>query len=269
MNAHSASAAALSELPATLPDPLRDHLRSARQIARHVKENPANTWATGVAALDQLLLGGLHRGQLIELIGSRTCGRYSLVLAVLAAASERGEVTALIDLGDSFDPQSATTAGVILERLLWVRPPHLKQALIATETILAAGFPLVVLDLGLPPIPGGRGAAAAWLRLARAADAQENSLFVTAPYRVSGTAASAVLRARKARPLWNGHGASPRLLTGMHSRLEVEKFRGQRAGSTAAFELVSREQHRLAVRPADSIAPISRNAGRPAARQAG
>lgn len=269
MNAHSASAAAPSELSATLPDPLRDHLRSARQIARHVRETPANTWATGVAALDQLLLGGLHRGQLIELIGSRTCGRYSLALAVLAAASERGEVTALIDLGDSFDPQSATTAGVILERLLWVRPPHLKQALIATETILAAGFPLVVLDLGLPPIPGGRGAAAAWLRLARAADAQENSLFVTAPYRVSGTAASAVLRARRARPLWNGHGTSPRLLTGMHSHLEVEKFRGQRAGSAADFELVSREQHRLAVRPANNMAPVSRNAGRSAARQAG
>jgi hypothetical protein len=269
MTAYSASAVAPSGLAATLSDPLRHHLRSARQIARHIEETPPNTWATGVAALDQLLLGGLHRGQLIELIGSRTCGRYSLVLAVLAAASERGEVTALIDLGDSFDPQSAITAGVTLERLLWVRPPHLKQALIATETILAAGFPLVVLDLGLPPIPGGRGAAAAWLRLARAADAQENSLFVTAPYRVSGTAASAVLRARRARPLWNGDGTSPRLLTGMHSHLEVEKFRGQRAGSAATLELISGEQHRLAIRPTHNVTPVPHSANRTSARQAG
>ncbi len=257
MNAQTASAAAPSKHPTALLDPLRRHLRSARQLAEHTEETPARTESTGVAALDHLLIGGLHRGQLVELIGDRTCGRFSLLLAILAAATERGEVAALIDLGDSFDPQSAATAGITLERLLWVRPPHLKQALIAAETILGTGFPLVTLDLGLPPVPGGRGTAAAWLRLARAADAQKSAFFVTAPYRVSGTAATAVIRARRAHPLWNGHGASPRLLGGMRSHLEVEKLRGRRAGSTATLRFTSNEQHTLASHHSQRNAPIS------------
>ena len=255
MHAQSAPAAAPSKLPTALPDPLRRHLRSARRLAEHAEKIPARAGSTGVAALDHLLIGGLHRGQLVELIGDWTCGRFSLVLAILAAATERGEVAALIDLGDSFDPQSAATAGITLERLLWVRPPHLKQALIAAESILGAGFPLVALDLGLPPIPGGRGATAAWLRLARAADAQESALFVTSPYRVSGIAATTVIRARRAHPLWNGRGTSPRLLGGMHSDLEVEKLRGRRAGAVATLRFASNEQQTLAGHPPQRNAP--------------
>jgi hypothetical protein len=40
---------------------------------------------------------------------------------------------------------------VVVERLLWLRPQHTKIALGGAELLLAAGFPLVVLDLGQPP----------------------------------------------------------------------------------------------------------------------
>ena len=214
-------------LHAALPDDLRRRLQSARELARARAEAPPTPLLpTSVRALDRLLAGGLLRGRLVELVGRRSSGRFSTVLSVLAAATAAGEAAALLDLGDGLDPQAATATGVALERLLWVRPPHLKPALLGAEMLLAAGFPLVVLDLGSPPVPGGRGAEAAWVRLSRAAESQGAALLVASPYRVSGTAAEAVLEARRGRPIWHGVGTSPRLLTGLSSRLTLEKLRG-------------------------------------------
>ena len=84
------------------------------------------------------------------------------MLATLAAATAAGEAAALVDLGDGFDPQFATTLEMDLRRLLWLRPVSLKQALSCAEILLGGGFPLVVLDLGSPPVRGGRGAEAGW-----------------------------------------------------------------------------------------------------------
>jgi hypothetical protein len=180
-----------------------------------------------VASLDRLLEGGLPRGRLVELIGRGTSGRFSIVLATLAAATGAAEAAALVDLGDGLDPQAAEAAGTTLERLLWVRPRRLKEALIGTEMLLNTGFPLVVLDLGQPPVPGGRGAEAFWLRLARAAAARDAALLVSSPYRVSGTAAAAVVRTRGSRSAWRGHNDSCRLLMGYRSRLTLKKIHGQ------------------------------------------
>src|SRR6266511_1902133 len=108
------------------------------------------------------------------------------------------------------------------ERLLWARPRRVKEALAAAEMLLSTGFPLVVVDLGLPPL---RGAApeAAWVRLARAAEIEGAALLLAAPYRVSGFAAGAVVRMDEARFVWVGGGASPRLLIGTGSRLSLER----------------------------------------------
>jgi hypothetical protein len=207
-------------------------LQTARELERRSSETARlPPFATSVGPLDRLLEGGLPRGRLVELIGRRTCGRFSIVLAILAASTGAAEATALVDLGNGFDPQAAKSAGVCLERLLWVRPDRLKQALISTEMLLTTGFPLVILDLGHPPVPGGRGVEAFWLRLARAAEARDAALFVSSPYRVSGTAAAAVVKASATRPLWRGaeagHGYSSRLLMGLQSSLALEKINSQ------------------------------------------
>src|SRR5271170_3372179 len=78
------------------------------------------TVPTGIAPLDALT-GGLPRGALSEIAGPASSGRTGVMLATLAAATRRQEVCALVDASDSFDPVSAATAGVDLERLLWVR----------------------------------------------------------------------------------------------------------------------------------------------------
>jgi recombination protein RecA len=74
----------------------------------------------GIPALDALI-GGLPRGCLTEICGPASSGRTTVLLAVLAAATRRGEYCAVIDASDSLDPQSVAAAGVELDRLLWVR----------------------------------------------------------------------------------------------------------------------------------------------------
>ncbi len=78
------------------------------------------TVGTGIAALDELT-GGFPRGALTEICGPPSSGRTSVLLAVLAEMTRRQEVCAVVDASDSFDPASASAAGVDLRRLLWVR----------------------------------------------------------------------------------------------------------------------------------------------------
>jgi hypothetical protein len=70
-----------------------------------------------------------------------------------------GEVAAVIDVTDAFDPVSATQAGVVLSELLWVRcgsPARQGRSLTAVEQALGAadlllqsgGFGMLVLDFG-------------------------------------------------------------------------------------------------------------------------
>ena len=68
---------------------------------------------------------------------------------MVAAATARGEVVALIDTYDRFDPASAAAAGVDLSRLLWVREARrCRRALKAMNLVLqAGGFGLVAFDL--------------------------------------------------------------------------------------------------------------------------
>ena len=186
--------------------------------------------ATKVAALDGLLSGGLPRGALVEVTGRRSSGRFSIGISSLAAATSAGEAAALVDLGGHLDPQSAEDAGVDLARLLWVRPAKLKEAVASAEMLLFAGFPLVVVDLGLPPVRGRSMPDAAWVRLTRAARDRRAALLLLSPYRVSGIAAGAAVAADAARAQWRGAGKSPRLLEGVASRLTLQKDARMREG---------------------------------------
>jgi RecA/RadA recombinase len=64
----------------------------------------------GVPALDARLGGGFPRGQLSEIIGTRSSGRSSLLLSMIAAATARGELAAVVDALDMLDVESAVTS---------------------------------------------------------------------------------------------------------------------------------------------------------------
>lgn len=231
----SQSPATIGTFRSRLPHHLQSHLDSGREwVQKRAAARLTSPFPTATA-LDQLLIGGLPQGQLVELIGRRSSGRFSTLLSSLATATGAGEAAAFVDLGDAFDPQLAVTAGVDLERLLWARPEHLKQTLISAEVLLAGGFPLVVVDLGDPPVPGGRGVEASWLRLAKTAQSHQAALLVSSPYRVSGTAAAGVVKADHGRALWSGGTPGPRLLVGLSSRLTLQKMRRQQGNRTEAL----------------------------------
>ena len=193
--------------------------------------------ATGVEPLDRLLPGGLPKGKLIELAGRRSSGRFSIGLSALASVTSSGEPAALVDLGEHLDPRGAADSGVDLELLLWVRPRRVKEALASAEMLLNAGFPLVVADFGLSAGGARFVPDAAWIRLARAVEAQGSSLLLLTPYRLSGIAADAVLATAASHPLWQGTGKSPRLLTGLSSRLTLQKLARETPGTARELRL--------------------------------
>jgi hypothetical protein len=237
----------LEELPsvaqkvqASLPDEIRQAVRRASDVVRmrhiQLRESPL---ATSVSGMDQLLGGGLPRGTLVELVGRGSCGRFATLLAALKMVTDTGQVAALVDQGEQLDPQSAAGVGIDLDRLLWLRPQTLPDALAASELLVHTGFPLVALDLGLPPVRG-RATLAAWLRLARSSTTQRAVVLVGSPYRLSGCAATAVVTAGQSRGRWSGTAGTSHLLHGLEARLELIRQRGLRSDVTArtAFTLL-------------------------------
>jgi hypothetical protein len=230
--------AALRALRATLDPAFAARIRSGSELLRHT----ANTERTAILPttlepLDTLLGGGLPRGRLVELAARRAAGRFSIVMATLAAATSIGEAAALVDLGDHFDPQLAEASGVDLRRLLWIRPHTVKQAVMSAEMIAATGFQLVVIDVGLHPLRGRRAPEAAWVRLARTAEAHGTAMFVSSPYPLTATASEAVLKGTVARTRWIGRAPSPRLLAGIDFVLTLEKHRHRKPGEKATLKL--------------------------------
>jgi recombination protein RecA len=94
-------------------------LTSARPWSRDERE--ARLAPTGWSSVDAALGGGFPRGECSEIAGPASSGRTSVLCTLMAAAAARGEVMALIDTLDRFDPVSAAAMGLDLSRLLWVR----------------------------------------------------------------------------------------------------------------------------------------------------
>src|SRR5438874_5314210 len=154
-----------------------------RTLTSVLPSNDRDVVPTGITALDARLGGGFPRGQLSELVGPRSSGRTSVLLRMIAAATARGELVALVDALDRLDVVSAAAAGIDLDRLLWIRghvvanpglcrdlnQRALEQALKAFTLVLQAGnFGLVVLDVAdAPPDAVRRLPFTTWLRLQR------------------------------------------------------------------------------------------------------
>lgn len=226
------SAADAGTVRAALPDEVRRTVCRASELnRRRVETLHEAPLATSVATFDEVLGGGLPRGALVELVGHGSCGRFSTLIATLQQMTSAGEAAALVDQGSQLDPQAATAAGIDLDRLLWLRPRRLDDSLAATEMLVATGFKLVALDLGLPPVLG-RPPLAAWLRLARSAANHHAVVLVGSPYRLSGCAATAVLTSGRGRGRWSGSIGGLRLLDGLSAQLELDKNIGARSRQT-------------------------------------
>src|ERR1700721_4379164 len=182
--------------------------------------------SSGVREIDTLT-GGLPRGCLTEVCGPASSGRTSILLAALAAATQRQEVCALVDISDAFNPHSAAAAGVNFERLLWVRcgiglqksrspqrhpwvalragsdpgknekiEKPVEQGLRVIDLLLqSGGFGLVIVDLGDTPLKMGRRIPlTSWFRFQRAVEHTATVLFVISQVPCARTCASLLLK---------------------------------------------------------------------------
>jgi recombination protein RecA len=156
--------------------------------------------STGIPSLDAVV-GGLPRGAMTEICGPPCSGRTSVLLSSLAARTAEGEMCALIDARDSFDPALAKAAGVALEQVLWVRCQNADQALRATDLLIqAGGFGLVAVDLSdIAPKIVRYVPLNAWFRFRRAVEDTPTILMVLEQEANAKTCASLVLRL-EARP---------------------------------------------------------------------
>jgi len=151
--------------------------------------------SAGVAEID-FLAGGLPRGGLTEIYGPFCSGRTSLLLSALASRTTTGEVCALVDGCDAFDPHSAHAAGVELKKLLWVRCRNLDHAIRATDLLLqGGGFSLIALDLSDVSWKNMRHVPLhVWFRLRRAVENTPTILILLNRESQAKTCASLVLR---------------------------------------------------------------------------
>ena len=194
------------------------------------------TMTTGLTMLDQQLGGGLPLGHFSEVVGPRSSGRTSLLMAMLAVTTSRGELAALVDTFDMFDVESMAAAGVRLDRLLWVRgetstaafPPvtagrrqpgadrAIERALKATNLVLqAGGMSLVALDLADAPIHALRRIPmTTWMRLQKVLEGQQAAAVVTGTVPMNRSAGGVTLALKAgARDLALGASRTPGLGT--------------------------------------------------------
>lgn len=213
-----------------LPQPARESVRKLlRDLGAQLERGSAalarqapERLATGIPDLDALLTGGFPPGRLSEITGPQSSGRTSVALALLTRATRRGEVVALVDAAQAFDPASAQAAGAALEQLLWVRPPEPRVAVRCCESLLHAhGFSLVVLDLA-SNAPSSPLPASTWQRLARAAAGAGTTLVVLSLGRVTGAFADLALSMQSTRAHFSG---APALLEGLEIQAVVDRHR--------------------------------------------
>ena len=216
---------------------------------------------TGVPVLDAQLQGGMPRGHVSEVVGPRSSGRSRLLLTLLAAATQRGDVAAWVDTVDRGDPALAAAAGVRLSQVLWIRglalsPGELalrpasdgvgdlaalvlQRALKATALVAqAGGFGLVALDLCDIPVATLRQVPpSTWIRLHRLVEGRETALVLLAAQPITRSASGVSLRLQ-ATPQWDGESVRLRRLDELATTFTVHSAR--RPAMAGSDEAVAR-----------------------------
>ena len=213
--------------------------------------------ATGIFALDAMLAGGLARGQISEISGPLSSGCTAVALAMVAAATQRGEAVAYIDSTDNFHPASAEQAGVNLDRLLLVRCRWPREAWDAVNLVVGAGgFGLILLDLA-----GTRSRRylqewqmRPWLKLKRSLENTQTTLVVAATHKgIAAHAAVARVEFRRKETRWRGRQGVSFVLGGMqteasmaYQRHGAPGKRNPRSEQICSLDLEAAGEHRAA-----------------------
>jgi hypothetical protein len=176
-----------------------------------------------------------------------------LLLQLLAAATRRDEIAAVVDTFDCLDVSSAASAGVGLDRLMWIRghssPASLidrsiERALKALNLVLqAGGFGVVAIDFADAPLAAlNRIPFTTWLRIQRTIEGSDTACILVGP-RPLARSAGGVTLSLTGCPQWHGIGDRSRRLTGFELVVRVISPR-RRTGGEVAISAVSTDEPR-------------------------
>lgn len=191
------------------------HIPSA--FAVYSRPEPKNL-STGISQIDQLT-NGVPVSALSELCG---VGKTSVLLSLLAKATQKEHYCALVDAKDSFDPASAQSAGVDLSRLLWVRCgkkkqdlPPLEQAFKSADLLIqSGGFGIIAVDLSdFSERLLNKIQPATWFRFAHVVEKQPTALVFVEQRPHATSCAGLVVNLKPKLPAWRG---------GLFASLDVE-----------------------------------------------
>lgn len=165
------------------------------------------------------------RGEITEIVGLPSSGRTSLLVACLRDVASGGEVAALVDTEETFDPASAAHAGVDLRRLLWVRcgGRHDVALRAADMLVRCPGFALVAVDLGerVPRLPTTLA-----FRLKFAVRRTDQALLIVGRRRLTGSSAALAIETLREAIEWAGPGPAPTRLARVLTATRVLRARG-------------------------------------------
>lgn len=167
----------------------------------------------------------LTRGTVVEIFGHVSSGKTSIALNLLTLLTNAGELCAVVDSGDGFDPCSAFLAGVKQENLLWVRcGGDIEKAFMSTDYLVQAkGFGAIWLNLSalaehkLRLVP-----KTYWYRYRTRIKETPTILLATSTESVSGSASQQSFALLRENCIWSGRGRF-KLLREFHLKYNRQK----------------------------------------------
>ncbi|MGH9821376.1 MAG: hypothetical protein ACRD43_14515 [Pyrinomonadaceae bacterium] len=178
---------------------------------------------------DEILLetAGLAfiRGSVTEIAGIPSSGKTSMALTLLAKFTAAGEICAIVDSCNSFDPYSAVLAGVGLGNLLWVKcSSDIEKAFMSADYLVQAkGFGAIWLNLnGLPQQKLRMVPKTYWYRYRNRIKKTPTLMIVTAEESVTGSASQQSFIFSREEAKWSGSGKF-KLLREFHVRISSRK----------------------------------------------
>ncbi len=211
----------------------------------------SEVFPTGIAAVDREV-GGIPKSALTQLCAPAgvTSGRTTLLLSLLGQVTGKEQFCALVDAGDSFDPESADVMGVCLSRLLWVRCTErgmkaVEQTFKAADILIQnGGFGVIAVDLSnvderlIRKIP-----LTTWFRLARVMEKLPTALVIMLPYSAAQSC-SALTLIMDGSAEWSGTEtvSHTQLISGVDFNIEVGHTRTKKPVQSARNNFTVRPQ---------------------------
>ena len=192
---------------------------------------------------DEVLLESIGlafaRGSVTEIAGKASSGKTSVLLTLLSKLTAAGEVCAVVDSSNGFDPCSAHLAGVKNENLLWIKcGGNIEKAFMSADYLVQAkGFGSIWLNLaGLSQTQLRMVPKTYWFRYRTRIKGTPTLFLVTAEEHITGSASQQSFLFSRERVVWSGSGKF-KLLKEFHLKMHSQKgFYGEPFRSKIEFD---------------------------------